>query len=144
MDNLVDIDEYKSPKILIPKKIYSFTIILVFIFITLFLLLFFKYDYYYKGVGIINDENILELKASYSDSYKVIKNNKIIINKNKFSYKIKNISVPIVENNLIYQDIIIDINQINIPLNTVIEFKIKYNNKSGFEIIKELIFGKEN
>lgn len=143
MDNLIDIDEYKSPKILIPKRFYSFTLILLILTIVLISLLFFKYDYYYKGIGIISKEGIIETKISYTDSYKLLDNNKLIINKNKFSYKITDVSVPIIENNIPYQSVVMSIKDLDKFKNMIVEFKIKYDTKYGFEIIKELILGKD-
>lgn len=143
MDNLVNIEEFKSQKILLPKKFYSFTLILVILIIVLISMLFFKYQYYYKGIGIVSEKGILEIQISYTDSYKLLDNNKLTINKNKFSYKIKNISVPIIENDIPYQSIVIEVDDLNELDNSIVEFKIKYDNKYGFEIIKELIFGKE-
>lgn len=143
MDDLVNIEEYKSPKILLPKKFYSFTLILVILIIVLISLLFFKYQYYYKGIGIVIEEGILETQISYTDSYKLLDNNKLTINKNKFSYKIKDVSIPVIENDMPYQSIVIEVDDLNEPDNSIVEFKIKYDNKYGFEIIKELVLGKE-
>ena len=143
MDNLVNIEEYKSPNILLPNKFYSFTLILVILIIVLISLLFFKYEYYYKGIGIVTEECIIETKISYTDSYKLLDNNKLTINKNKFSYKIKAVSVPVIENDIPYQSIVIEVDKLNNPSNSIVEFKIRYDDKYGFEIIKELVFGKE-
>ncbi len=143
MDNLVNIEEYKSPKILLPKKFYSFTLILIILIIVLISLLFFKYQYYYKGIGIVNNKGIIETKISYTDSYKLLDNNKLTINKNKFSYKIKDVSIPVIENDIPYQSIVIEVDDLNKSNNSIVEFKINYDNKYGFEIIKELVFGKE-
>ena len=143
MDSLINIEEYKSPKILLPKKIYGFTLILFLFNIVLISLLFFKYEYYYNGVGIVSKEGIIETQISYTDSYKILNYNKLTINKNIFSYKIKSISIPIIEKNIPYQNIIIEVDSLDKQINTIIEFKIKYDTKYGFEIIKELILGKE-
>lgn len=143
MDNLINIEEYKSPKILLPKRIYSFTLILLILIIVLISMLLFKYDYYYKGIGIVSKEGIIETKISYTDSYKLLDNNKLTINKNKFSYTITNVSLPVIENDILYQSIVIDVGKLNKPDNSIVEFKIKYDDKYGFEIIKELVFGKE-
>jgi len=143
MDNLIDIEEYKSPKILFPKKIYSFTLILVILIIVLISLLFFKYQYYYKGIGIISNKGIIKTKISYTDSYKLLDNNKLTINKNKFSYTITSVSVPVIENDMPYQNIVIVVDNLDMLSNSIVEFKIKYDSKYGFEIIKELVFGKE-
>ena len=143
MDDLFDIEEYKSPKILIPKKIYSFTLTIIILIIVLVSLLFLKYDYYYKGIGIISNKGILETKISYTDSYKLLDNNKLTINKNKFSYKITDVSIPVIENNISYQNIVMSVSKLNKEKNMIVEYKIKYDTKYGFEIIKELVFGKE-
>lgn len=143
MNDLINIDEYKSLKILFPKKLYGFTLILLILLIVLIYLLFSKYQYYYSGIGIVTDEGIIETKVNYTDSNKLLKNAGIIINKNKFSYKIKEVSVPLIENNIVYQNVTMNVNKYKSHKNTVTEFKIKYESKYGFEIIKELVFGKE-
>lgn len=143
MDNLISVEEYKSPKILLPKKIYSFTLILIILLIVLISALFFKYEYYYKEIGIVSEEGIIETMINYTNLNKLLDNNNLYINKNKFSYKIKDISVPIVENKIPYQNIVIGVDKFKNPKNSIVEFKIKYNSKFGFEIIRDLVLGKE-
>ena len=143
MDNLINIEEYKNPKILLPKKTYSLIFILTMLLIILISLLFLKYDYFYKGIGVVSSNNIIETKISYFEADKLLNSNKLMIDKNKFSYKINNVSVPLIENNIPYQNIVINVNKLNKSQNMIVEFKVKYDTKYGFEIIKDLIFGKD-
>ncbi|MBE6152923.1 MAG: hypothetical protein E7166_01660 [Firmicutes bacterium] len=143
MDNIINIEEYRNPKFLLSKKIYGFTLILILLIIVLISLLFLKYDYHYKGIGVVSESDVIQTKINYTDSYKLLNSNKLNINKKNFSYTITNISIPTIENNIPYINVVIDVNNLRKINNSIVEFKIKYDSKYGFEIVKELILGKE-
>lgn len=142
MDEIIDIKNYKNPKIFVPKKTYIYLIILLIVIILLITLLFTKFEYYYNGISIVNNNKLLETRVVSSDVYKILNKNKIIIDNDKYKYKILEVSTPIVDGELLYQSVLIQVDNLDISKNTLIEFKIKYDDKTGFEIIEEFIFGK--
>ena len=148
MNELINIKDYKIKKIVIPKKIYSWTIILIIsLLLSIFVCYKFKFEYFYQNNSIYKD-NKLSFIVYQSDLEKITNNHKVIVNKKEYNYKILEISEPIINNiNLEpYFEILIDTKlDKNLKINNnIVKIKIKYDVKNGFEIIKSLILGEEN
>lgn len=143
MNELLDIKDYKIKSIKLPTKIYSWTIILILsLLVSIFICYKFKFEYFYYNNSIYKN-NTLSFIVYQNDLEKIINNHKIIINKKEYNYKILNISETMINNiNLEpYFEILIDTkleNNLKIE-NNIVKFKIKYDVKNGFEIIKSLI-----
>jgi len=148
MNELLNIKDYKIKKIKLPNKIYSWTIILILsLLICIFICYKFKFEYFYHNNSVYKN-NKLSFIVYQSDLEKITNNNKIIIDKKEYNYKILEISEPMINNiNLEpYFEILIDTKlEDNLKIeNNIVKFKIKYDVKDGFEIIKSLILGKGN
>ena len=143
MNELLDIKDYNLKTIKIPTKIYSWTIILILLLIiSIFICYKFNFEYFYHN-NFIYKNNTLSCIVYKNDLEKITKNNEIIINNKKYNYKILSISEPTINNiNLEpYFEILIDTNlDNNLKIdNNIVKFKIRYDVKNGFEIIKNLI-----
>jgi len=148
MNELLNIKDYKIKKIKLPNKIYSWTIILILsLLISIFICYKFKFEYFYHNNSVYKN-NKLSFIVYQSDLEKITNNHKIIIDKKEYNYKILEISEPMINNiNLEpYFEILIDTKlEDNLKIeNNIVKFKIKYDVKDGFEIIKSLILGKGN
>lgn len=143
MNELLEIKDYKIKSIKLPTKIYSWTIILILsLLVGIFICYKFKFEYFYHNSSIYKN-NTLSFIVYKSDLEKITSNHKIIINKKEYNYKILNISEAMINNiNLEpYFEILIDTkleNNLKIE-NNIVKFKIKYDVKNGFEIVKSLI-----
>ena len=144
MDNLVNIDDYTSPKILYPKKFYSWVIILVLtLFIIAFALFKISFDFYYNNTGFIVDKNLIKVSVP-SSKLEYISNNKVInINKKNYNYEITKIEEPIVNpmDLSYYQEVLILVKDYNGINNNFDNFKIKYDSKKIIKIVKDFILG---
>jgi len=144
MDNLVNIDDYTSPKILYPKKFYSWVIILVLtLFIIVFALFKISFDFYYNNTGFVLDKNLIKVSVP-SSKLEYISNNKVInINKKNYNYEITKIEEPIVNpmDLSYYQEVLILVKDYNGINNNFADFKIKYDSKKIIKIVKDFILG---
>lgn len=143
MDNLININDYTNLKILYPKKIYSWTIILILmITIIIFGLFKLKFDFYYKNTGIVIENNLIKTNIP-SNKLQHINNKFININNKNYNYEIIKIEVPSVNSVDLsyYHEVLISVKNYKEINNNLIDFKIMYDSKKLIEIIKEFIFG---
>ena len=123
-------------------KIYKKTLIVVFGIIIIFLLLLNMnfYDVYNTKGYITNNNLILNIPYNYSDT---IANGKYLkINNIKYNLKIITVNSPSVDinSNLIYQEIMVKLDQ-NLIYNdnTVLNVSIYYNKEKLLDKIKKLL-----
>ena len=123
-------------------KIYKKTLIVVFGIIIIFLLLLNMnfYDVYNTKGYITNNNLILNIPYNYSDT---IANGKYLkINNIKYNLKIITVNSPSVDinSNLIYQEIMVKLDE-NLIYNdnTVLNVSIYYNKEKLFDKIKKLL-----
>lgn len=144
MDDFIDVNEYKKLNTLRFKEVYTFLIILSFLFFTVTLIILnSKFDYIYSGFGITENNNF-KISLKSDELQYVVNNSKIIINKKNYTYTVKSISSPIIDftNTIYIKEVILNINKFKSIDNNIIKFKIQYDKKSGFKIIKEFLTGK--
>ena len=144
MDNLININDYTNFKILYPKKIYSWIIILILmISIVIFSLFKLKFYFYYNDAGMIVENNLIKINIP-SNKLEFVSNNKVInINDKNYNYEITKIEDPSVNpvDLSYYHEVSISIKNYKGIKNNFIDFKIMYDNKKLIEIVKEFILG---
>lgn len=113
------------------KKLITSTIIIIITFsLVLFLTHTIKYQSFYNNIGTIskNNNNNLNIEIPLSNINTIINHNEIIIDKNIYKYKIKNISEIKYKDNLLnYQNITLEIYNLKEEYkinNLVINYKI--------------------
>ena len=142
IDELVNIDDYKELKILDSSELYNFIVILIIVVLFLIFIVFnFNFECYYKNNAIYNNDEI-SLVVKVSDLKYITDNSIIVINDKNYKYKVKNIDTAITNDNGYYiQNVVINVYGFESIDNNIIEFKILYDTKNGFKIIKDFILG---
>ena len=139
MDELLEIDLILSKKKY--SNIYNINfIILIIILIFIYIIFTYKYQSYYITKGrIINNE--LELLVTLDDIKHIKNSTNIIIDNQKYSYKLTKISedVYIDENYNNYKYIYLKIDNLNNIDNFVYEIKIPKENKILAKYLKECL-----
>lgn len=147
MNDLVNIKDYTSHKILLPKKIYGFTLVLILTTLIIVAALFkINIDFYYKNTAFITQNNLIKTNIP-SDKLKYVSNNNVInINNKNYKYKVIEIGEPVVNplDLSYYQEVLILVKNYKNLNHNFVDFKIKYNNKKLVKIVKEFILGKGN
>lgn len=144
---MININDYNNLNLIKLKRIYSFAFILILIFIISIIILNFKFDFFYYSKASYTKENdVLKIIIDENDTNKITDNNELIINSKKYEYKVIKLSKKILDSIPIqqYSEVIIALKldgKYKIENNSI-DFKIKYDSKKGFEIIKDFILGK--
>lgn len=131
-------NNYIDSEIILHRKInyivYIYIMIIIIIVLSLIILsMLSNYKIYYKVKGIVEKEEnnySIEIYIPLEDTKYIIKNDYLIINKEKYKYQIKDINSEYVTDNITtYQIITLDLNLPN---------KYKYNNLIlNIKVIKE-------
>lgn len=140
---MIDIDSYKT--LFTNKKIKIIYIwLLITIFIILSVTLFIKniaYEEIYQNKGLVTKDGYLKALIEVNDIEKITSINKIIIDNEKYAYKIVKFNQEINQiGNGFYQEVFIDIDA-DILENRYISFKIPIKKYSFFDFIKNKIGG---
>lgn len=101
------------------------------------------YNVYYQNVGNIIENNKLSMLVLNEDLNKVLKNEKLIIEKENFAYKIDEIENSTLYDNVMYKKITLDLNlnkKQNI-INNVFDIKILLKKETIFKYIFRKIGG---
>ena len=143
------ISEYKSINLITYNKIYTFVTMLILIIIFILILSFnTKFDSIFSTKAtFIKESETLKIIVNEEDLAKITDNNRLIIKFKKYEYKVKKIdkkildSIPIQQYNEILLDLKLE-DKYKIENNSL-DIKITYDKRTGFEIIKDFILGKD-
>lgn len=129
----------------VPNILVIWGIILA--FITIFILIinhYFKIIDYYQIKGIVKD-NSINILVPIDRVNSIVDNDFVYVNSKRYTYKVKEISNIINENNNFYQNIILDINLIdkNFIENNIMEVKFIINKETILKYIYNLIKGED-
>lgn len=139
---MIDINDYKMiyhNKIKVINRIWIIVLIFVIIGI-IFINKSFKYYEYYSNIGEY-EENNLKIYALIKDINKITKNENIIIDNEKFAYKVDSISKDnIFLNNNYYKEIRLQIEKKEIIDNEIVDIKIIINSSSLLEYVFKTVW----
>lgn len=147
MNNIINIKDYKTTNFIHPKKIYSFVTIILILLIIIFIISLFKFDFhYYTKATYIKDSDTLMIITDDNDLNKITSHDKLIIDNKEYQYKVRKIDKKILNGISIqqYNEILISLklDEKHKIENNSINIKVKYSQKTFFEIIKEFILGR--
>lgn len=124
----------------IKYHVYHVFIIMVIIAIglTLYMLRVEVYDVY-NTVGYIKNRSlVLNIPIEYSDT--IINGEYLVIEDEKYTYEVKNISEILLSNNINYQEVVIDIEN-NFKENSIVDTNIYHDKEKVATKLKKLIYG---
>ena len=129
----------------VPNILVIWGIILA--FITIFILIinhYFKIIDYYQIKGIVKD-NSINILVPIDRVNSIVDNDFVYVNSKRYTYRVKEISNIINDNNNFYQNIILDINLIdkNFIENNIMEVKFIINKETILKYIYNLIKGED-
>ncbi len=124
----------------IKYHVYHVFIIMVIIAIglTLYMLRVEVYDVYNTVGYIKNHSLVLNIPIEYSDT--IINGEYLVIEDEKYTYEVKNISEILLSNNINYQEVVIDIEN-NFKENSIVDTNIYHDKEKVAIKLKKLIYG---
>ncbi len=145
MDELIKYTNYSKLKCNTRIKYFLYVSISILIILCVMIHNISIPNYYYSKTIITKYSNkkVLKIVILDKDMDKILKNNKLIINKRKYIYKVEYISEVIIDDKYnSYYEIYLDCNLNNEIENSIYEVKIKYEEKLLNKIIFNFVVGR--